>query len=223
MVRTLPLALLPAAGFVALASHLGAGSPLQARDEAFTRAVGEHTPAFVHTACGWLTHLGDPPVLWAIGAVVALWLLMHAHRELMVVWIAALLGNGLLTRLLKAVFERARPLIDGLPGPAHGYSFPSGHSSASLVAYGMLAYLAWRLAEPSRRWPLAIAAGLIVFCVACSRIVLQVHYASDVLGGLCVGLAWMLACTGTAQWLRTRLGQGRAGSAFAKNDSSRIG
>lgn len=204
MARALPLALLPAAVFVGLATHLGDGSPLQRWDESFSRSVGLDTPAAVHSASSWLTHAGDPAWLWVVGAVVAVLLLLRGHRGLTAVWVAALLGNGLATRLLKLFFERTRPLIDGLPGPAHGYSFPSGHSSASMVAYGMLAYLGWRLLAPRWHLPLVLAAVVVVLTVACSRIVLQVHFASDVLGGLSVGLTWMLLCIGTAQMLRAR-------------------
>lgn len=202
--KALPLALLPAAFFAWLATHLGDGSPLQAWDENFSRAVGLHTPAAAREILAALTHLGDPPLLWAVGAVVAAALLLRRHRGLAVLWVAVLLGNGILTRGLKTFFVRARPLIDGLPGPAHGYSFPSGHSSASMVAYGMLAVLAWRLAPRHWRWPAAVAAGVVVLAVACSRVVLQVHFASDVFAGLCSGLAWMLLCIGTAQALRRR-------------------
>lgn len=194
-------ALLPASVFVLLATHLGAGSPLQVWDDSFSHAVGVHTPQTLREMFSRLTHLGDPPVLWAIGALVAVGLIAKKHHALAATWVFALLGNGLLNRGLKAFFVRARPLIDGLPGPEHGFSFPSGHSSASLVAYGMLAWLVWQLA-PRWRWPVTIAVLAIVGLVACSRIVLQVHYASDVVAGLCSGLTWMLLTLGAAQMLQ---------------------
>ncbi|MCZ2497124.1 phosphatase PAP2 family protein [Xylophilus sp. Kf1] len=201
--KTWPFALLPATVFAVLATHLGTGSPLQRWDEWFSQAVGLETPQAVRQALALLTHLGDPPVLWAFGAVVALALLARRHHALAVTWVCALLGNGLLNRALKDFFVRARPLIDGLPGPEHGYSFPSGHSSASLVAYGMLAWLAWHLA-PRWRWPLTIVVSMVVLLVASSRVVLQVHFASDVVAGLCSGLTWALLCTGAAAWHRDR-------------------
>jgi len=191
-------ALLPASVFVLLATHLGAGSPLQAWDDSFSHAVGVHAPPGLRQMFALLTHLGDPPVLWSWGALVAVGLVARRHHALAATWVFALLGNGLLNRGLKAFFVRARPLIDGLPGPEHGFSFPSGHSSASLVAYGMLAWLVWQLA-PRWRWQATIAALAIVALVACSRIVLQVHYASDVVAGLCSGLTWMLLTVGVAQ------------------------
>lgn len=192
-------ALLPASVFVLLATHLGAGSPLQVWDDSFSHAVGMHTPPKLREMFALLTHLGDPPLLWALGTLVAVGLIARKHRALAAAWVFALLGNGLLNRGLKAFFVRARPLIDGLPGPEHSFSFPSGHSSASMVAYGMLAWLVWRLAAPHWRRPVTMAALTIVGLVACSRIVLQVHYASDVVAGLCSGLVWMLLTIGVAQ------------------------
>ena len=71
---------------------------------------------------------------------------------------------------------------------------PSGHSSASMVAYAMLAYLATRLLPPPWHAPAAMAAGLLVFTTGWSRVVLHVHYASDVLAGWLLGGTWMV-CT----------------------------
>lgn len=197
--KTWWFALLPASVFVLLATHLGTGSPLQVWDDSFSNAVGQATPQGLRAMFALLTHLGDPPLLWAMGIAVAIGLLAKRHNALAATWVCALLGNGLLNRGLKGFFVRARPLIDGLPGPEHSFSFPSGHSSASLVAYGMLAWLVWRLAAPRWRWPATIFAAAIVSLVACSRIVLQVHYASDVVAGLCSGLTWMLLTIGVAQ------------------------
>jgi undecaprenyl-diphosphatase len=198
---------LPVAVFATLAWLLEDGRRLQPWDEALSRAVGQHTPAAMRSVFGVLTHFGEPLLLWALGAVVTLALLLRRHRGLAAIWVVALLGNGVLTRLLKLVFARSRPLIDGLPGPASGYSFPSGHSSASIVAYTLLAYLGWRLLVPRWHAPLVVAAVAIALTVACSRVFLQVHYASDVLAGLCSGGAWAALCIAAAEYLRQRHSQ----------------
>lgn len=192
------LMLLCVATFAALAWNLGAGGPMQRGDEAFSRSIGAHTPPGVRAAFAVLTHLGEPLLLWALGAGVALALLLCRHRGLALVWVVGLLGNGVLNRLLKEIFARTRPLIDGLPGPVGGYSFPSGHSSASVVAYTLLAWLGWRLLAPRWQVPLAMAAVAVILTTACSRVFLQVHYPSDVLAGLCSGLAWTLLCITSA-------------------------
>ena len=141
-----------------------------------------------------LTHLGDSWVLAALTVVVTMALWWRKHRLLAVGWLVAMAGNGLLTKILKDVFARVRPEHVHGAAQADGFSFPSGHSSASIVAYAMLAYLAVRLLP--RRWhqPAACTAGALIFTTGFSRVVLHVHYASDVLAGWLLGGTWMV-CT----------------------------
>jgi undecaprenyl-diphosphatase len=141
-----------------------------------------------------LTHLGDTWVLTALtlGVAAALWLCQH--RLLAMGWLVAMAGNGALTKVLKNLFERVRPEHTHGIAEASGYSFPSGHSSASMVAYAMLAYLATRLLPRVWHLPAAMVAGVLIFTTGWSRVVLQVHYASDVLAGWLLGGTWMV-CT----------------------------
>ena len=78
---------------------------------------------------------------------------------------------------------------------ATGLSFPSGHAASAMAVYGFLAILLLR--SPAGRgfgWAAASAMGLLIAAIALSRLVLGVHYASDVLGGLLAGgLALSLA------------------------------
>ena len=141
-----------------------------------------------------LTHLGDSWALTGLTLVVAVALWSARHRLLATAWLVAMAGNGALTKVLKDVFERVRPDHDHGIAQASGYSFPSGHSSASLVAYVLLAYLATRLLPRAWHLPAALAAGALVFTTGWSRVVLHVHYASDVLAGWLLGGSWLL-CT----------------------------
>ena len=122
------------------------------------------------------------------------WLWWRGQLALLLVWFGALAGNALWNPALKLVFGRMRPLADlsGLEAP--GYSFPSGHSSGAMVAYGMLAYLAWRLLPPRWHLPVRWAAGAVVLFVGASRVYLQAHFASDVLAGFVSGGAWLAVC-----------------------------
>ena len=118
-----------------------------------------------------VTHLGDSWVLAALTVAVTAALWWRKHRLLAVGWFVAMAGNGLLTKILKDVFARVRPEHVHGAAQADGFSFPSGHSSASIVAYAMLAYLAVRLLP--RRWhlPAACTAGALVFTTGFSRVV----------------------------------------------------
>lgn len=155
-----------------------------------------------------LTHAGDTQVLAALAALVGIALWWRRHRLLAACWAAALAGNGLLTRGFKHAFERVRPEHTHGVSAAEGYSFPSGHSSSSMVAYGMLAYLAVRLLPARWHLPALLAAAAVVFTVGWSRVVLQVHYASDVLAGWITGGTWLACCVlvanGAGHWHRSR-------------------
>ncbi len=137
---------------------------------------------------------GDPPVVIALVAAVGAWLLWRRERLLALAWVAAVVGNALLNKGLKHLFERARP--PHLHGIVHetGYSFPSGHASGTLAAYGMLAYVVLRLAPPAWHMPALLGAAWLAWTGACSRVLLQVHYASDVLAGLASGSVWLGLC-----------------------------
>ncbi len=141
-----------------------------------------------------LTHLGDAWMLAVATVLVSVLLWVRQHHVLAIGWLVAMAGNGALTKILKDVFERVRPEhLHGI-AKADGFSFPSGHSSASMTAYTMLAYLATRLLPPAWHLPAALAAGALIFTTGWSRVVLQVHYASDVLAGWLLAGTWVL-CT----------------------------
>ena len=123
-------------------------------------------------------------------------------------WLVALLGNAVLNPLLKLVFARSRPVHDpSLAQAATGFSFPSGHSSGAMVAYGMLLYVLLRVL-PARWHPAAamLAAALIV-TTACSRVFLRVHFASDVAAGLLLGLSWLAVCVVSLEFARQAAAQ----------------
>jgi undecaprenyl-diphosphatase len=100
-----------------------------------------------------------------------------------------------LNQVLKVIVQRPRP--DGFRLVAEsGYSFPSGHSMVAMAFFGLLAWMVWKY-EKDRvmKWLWCICLGLIVIMVGVSRIYLGVHYATDVLGGFCVSLAWLALYT----------------------------
>ena len=136
-------------------------------------------------------------------AVVALLLLLRRHWQLTGIWVVALLGILPINGNLKALFQRVRPLHDHGFIVEPGWSFPSGHAFGSIVFYGIVAYRLLRLL-PQRFHRMVIAtAVLLVGVVGVSRILLQVHYFSDVMAGYAVGAAWLVLCIGMAEHLRT--------------------
>lgn len=185
---------LAGAAFAEVAEHLSPDGRVARFDDAVTASVRDHVGPRTLQAYAWISHAGDTLTLTGLGLVVAVLLWRRGHRLLAWGWSLGLAGNGLLTRGLKSVFERVRPVHEHGLAVADGWSFPSGHTSGSLVAYGLLAYVALRHAPPAWRLPAVLAAAALAVTIGWSRVVLQVHYASDVVAGWLSGGAWLAAC-----------------------------
>jgi len=146
-------------------------------------------PALV-TLARVLTALGEPTVLIAAGIVTAILLWRAGHRHLPWILIAiTMLGRGL-SELQKYWIARARPDLDPHLVVVRTSSFPSGHAASSMIFY-----LTMALALTSRtQWHRVAAAGAILLSVAIgtSRVMLGVHWPSDVVGGWAFGMLWVL-------------------------------
>jgi undecaprenyl-diphosphatase len=100
-----------------------------------------------------------------------------------------------LDNLLKIGFNRPRPQIFEWGTYTASSSFPSGHAMSSVVVYGTVAYLAARLQQRlASRVLTFISAAVIVAAICVSRMYLGVHYPSDILAGIMIGLAWAAFC-----------------------------
>ena len=193
-----------AAVFAVLASHLGAGAGLSRADQALTDALRITVTPLTQQVFAWLTHLADPATLVLLGLGIALVLVLRGQRALALGWVLALVGNSMLNPALKQVFGRVRPLELHRLVVAPGLSFPSGHSSGAVVAYGMLAYLALKLLPARWQLPALLAAVTLVLTVGTSRLFLRVHFASDVLAGFASGTAWLALCVTVIEWVLWR-------------------
>ncbi|MEO5984800.1 MAG: phosphatase PAP2 family protein, partial [Ferruginibacter sp.] len=93
---------------------------------------------------------------------------------------------------LKMFFNRPRPEIP-LLGKVPGLSFPSGHAFMSFTFFGLLIYVINKQIETVwLRYLLIVLCLCIIVIIGLSRIYLRVHYASDVIAGLGIGLIWLV-------------------------------
>ncbi len=124
--------------------------------------------------------------VFGIAIVVLVVLFWRTGRMVQAVYLAATVGVAIvLNPLLKLVFERDRPDVDPVVEISH-YAFPSGHTTTATAIATALAIIAW----PTRwRWPVIAAAALFSLTMAWSRVYLGVHWPSDVVAGLALGLS----------------------------------
>lgn len=185
-----------------LSGHLGAAGGLVRADQALTDALRLGMPQPALAVFAVLTHLGDTLTLSVLCVCVALALVVTQRRGLALGWVVAVAGNGILNDTLKRTIGRVRPLLPEGGSVAQGFSFPSGHSSGAVVAYGMLAYLALRLLPARWQLPATMAAVALAVTVGASRLFLRVHFGSDVVAGFASGAAWLAACVTVIEVVR---------------------
>lgn len=102
----------------------------------------------------------------------------------------------LLNQVLKLLIQRPRPDVALRLVEVGGFSFPSGHSMASMAFFGLLIWLVWHYEKDLlRRVNLCLAFGVVILAVGFSRIYLGVHFASDVVGGFCASIVWLAIFT----------------------------
>ncbi len=142
-----------------------------------------HTP-LLDKILAFITSLGNAGIIWIVLAVVLL--ILSKTRKAGIIVAAALLADLILCNLiLKNLVARVRPYdvntaIAILIKKPLDFSFPSGHTAASFAAMTALF-----LAKMKKAW---IAALILAVLIAFSRLYFYVHYPTDVLGGIVVGI-----------------------------------
>ena len=192
--------------FALLAALVSAGGTVTQFDLLLAQTIFQNTTPLGVTIFWVITQFGSGWALALIGFVMSVVLLLRGWRSLTFVWIAGLIGGGLLNLTLKAWLQRPRPIFDVPIMVAQGWSFPSGHTMNAIVGYGLLAYLLCTLTERSvPRVALIITACMLMVLIGFSRMYLGVHYLSDVLAGYAAGGVWLFACISWMQAIRHRL------------------
>ena len=183
--------------FAMVAADLLLHGPLTSADPAISSWFHAHMQPALTAFLFFFTHLHSTIGLLAMSAGIALFLASTGRLR----WVPWLLltvqGGQALNVLMKDTFQRPRPHFDHPLVSLATYSFPSGHAAGSTVFWGFACVLAWSWpARPSIRTLVAVAAVLMVVLTCLSRVYLGAHYPSDVLAGVCEGVAWVGVCAG---------------------------
>jgi membrane-associated phospholipid phosphatase len=152
------------------------------------QVVGRHT---VVTALQAVSFLGKPIWLVVVIGVPSLWLAGAGRWHLALFLVVTAVGGGVVDTVAKVAIGRPRPDLDAPVASAFGNSFPSGHAMSATVCYGALLLAFGGLLTQSGRRRALVAVTLLVLAIGSTRLVLGVHYVTDVLGGFVLGLAWL--------------------------------
>ena len=174
---------------------------LRHADDPFT-PVG---PDWLLPAAREVTGLGGTPLLTLLTLFLASYLAVKRRGRTIIVLLAAVIGQTLLSHWLKDIFGRPRPDIVPHLVDASSRSFPSGHSTSAAAVYLTLAALIARETKERivRNYVFFVAVTLALL-IGASRVYLGVHYPTDVIGGLSFGAAWAAIVLIAAQRLERR-------------------
>jgi undecaprenyl-diphosphatase len=154
-----------------------------------------------------VTWMGSGIALWAL--VVAGLIVLVVRRRFRLALFLAVVGAGMLTLdpILKDLVGRVRPVVAHPVAHGAGNSFPSGHALGSIVCYGALLVVFLPAVPRRARRAVTIAVGALVAAIGVSRIMLGVHYLSDVVGAWALGVAWLGITAYAFELIRDESGQ----------------
>jgi undecaprenyl-diphosphatase len=138
-----------------------------------------------------VTWLGSGGVLWTLIGMAVVLLAIRRRWRLAIYLLVAGAGELTLDPVLKALVGRLRPVVAHPVAFGKGDSFPSGHALGSVVCYGALFLVFLPATRGTWRRVLAVVIVALVAAIGISRLLLGVHYLSDVLGAWALGITWL--------------------------------
>ena len=186
----LTIAILSAIAFVAVALVVIAGA-VQSLDESIMFVIKDVRSPFLNTVMRTVTWAGSyaAAIVAVVIALLLWWIRGWKNSALRLA--VAVGGAAAYNALLKVLFARLRPEVIPAMVTTETFSFPSGHTTIAVALYGSLAVMFWRREQRTVPVALVFFAGV----VALSRIYLGIHYPSDVLGALFLGIGWLYIAT----------------------------
>ncbi|MGE8557451.1 MULTISPECIES: phosphatase PAP2 family protein [unclassified Acinetobacter] len=161
-----------------------------------------HQPSVVNFFI-FITSFGSFAISCLIVILVCVISLIIRQPYILIGLLVSTIGSSLFSFLSKLLFHRVRP-VDALL-LEQSYSFPSGHATIVIALYGFLTYLAIRFSPNFiRQVRIFFTMFLFAVLVGLSRMVLNEHYLSDVLGGFLVGALWLIISISLTEWLSAK-------------------
>ena len=191
----LVLVFLAALGFGLVSDMVTSRTGLYRYDAGAAQWGATHATPLSTRLLGVLTWLGASLVVLSLAVLLGLLEWLRRRRwAVLAFMLLVVVGQNLIANGVKLLVQRPRPPVPHL-ADATGFSFPSGHSAAAAATWAAVALVLGR----GRPWRvkalLAAAAAAVTAAVATSRVLLGVHWVTDVVGGAALGFGWFVVCS----------------------------
>ena len=189
--------LLASAWLISLGIHSKTG--VSHFDQSAWQFFVDHGLSQAHSIARFTTSFGVLGVLLPVAVVVGVVVRVRSRSVTAAIapWLSVVVC-GQIVSVLKKSTDIARPPVEFQVAQIRNPSFPSGHAANTTALIVSVVLVAWFAAELSRRTKMwvSISGAVIVAAMGLTRLVLNVHWLSDVLAGWCIGAAVGLAITG---------------------------
>lgn len=139
-----------------------------------------------------MTNITNIARAYSLIAITILLFFVIKNKKIPLMIAINLVGVFLTSQIFKFVFRRARPDVLTLVS-ASGYSYPSGHTMVSTAYFAFITYLLCKKVKRKiDKIGLIIFSSVMLLLIGFSRVYLGVHYLSDVIGGILLGIAFLM-------------------------------
>ncbi|OCA84341.1 hypothetical protein A8F94_16670 [Bacillus sp. FJAT-27225] len=168
------------------------------------------------------TELGDKRGVGVVALLMLGWLLIK-RRDFFAMGIFALavaLGNEV-NKLLKEIIGRERPTLEHLV-EVNSLSFPSGHAMVGSILYLLVGYFLMKeYRRPKQKQLIATVCVILILLIGASRVILNVHYPTDVLGGYAFGFIWAVSWLFVYEFIRRKYPLAKNGRRYVMEKNER--
>lgn len=169
-------------------------------DEKLVAWADQQTEGVLYKIVSIMSLFGESEIILILTVLVGLGLLIRFRWRQLFFFFVVSVGGVALNLVLKLLIHRGRPgdeakYIDvfNYQFELQSYSFPSGHTMRAVIFFLFIMYLAfYYLRSASKKFVFYLISGLLIIGVAVSRVMLEAHFLTDVLGAIFIGTAWFL-------------------------------
>lgn len=171
-------------------------------DEAFANWADQQTNTLINQLMNFASIIGSSEVILLVTVLIGLYFLIKRYWHHFFFFFVLSVGGVILNLTLKLLVKRARPddevsfiEVFDYTFELQSYSFPSGHTMRATILFLFIIYLAIHGLKQTMVKTIAITASIVLLLlVALSRIMLDAHYATDIIGAIVISLAWFFLC-----------------------------